>query len=120
MRKKLFQDGLFRDLIKNRLQWRETLKKFASFLARERLKMRYTKNKLEKEILEVFFTEKTKHKNRYNILGRGLPGSPGALEYQMQTTFTLEERTLAGQAMTELENRGLIAPIYKDIISPGD
>ncbi len=82
--------------------------------------MRYTKNKLKIELLKVFSTEKDRHKNRYNVLGRGLPESPGALEYQMQTTFTADERALAGQAINELESRGLIVPTYKDINSPGD
>jgi len=82
--------------------------------------MRYTKNKLEIELLKVFSTEKDRQKNRYNVLGRGLSGSPGSLEYQMQTTFTAEERASAGQAINELESRGLIVPTYKDIISPGD
>jgi len=82
--------------------------------------MRYTKYKMEIELLKVFSTDKNKHKNRYNVLGRGLPRSPGALEYQMQTTFTKSERALAGQAMNELENRGLMAPTYKDTTSPGD
>ncbi len=82
--------------------------------------MRYTKNKLEIELLKVFSAQKNKHKNKYNILGRGLPRSQGALEYQMQTTFTEEERSLAGQAISKIESRGLIAPTYKDINSPGD
>ncbi len=82
--------------------------------------MRYTKNKLEIELLKIFSAEKDRHKNRYNILGRGLPGSPGSLEYQMQTTFTADERALAGQAINELESRELIVPTYKDLSSPGD
>jgi len=82
--------------------------------------MRYTKTSLEIEILKVFNQEKDRHKNRYNILGRGLPNSPGSLEYQMQTEFTEEERALAGQAINELENRGLIVPTYKDLSSPED
>lgn len=82
--------------------------------------MRYTKNNLEIELLKVFNQEKGQHKNRYNVLGRGLPNSPGSLEYQMQTTFTEDERSLAGQAINELESRGLIVPTYKDLNSPGD
>ena len=82
--------------------------------------MRYTKYKLEIELLKVFSAEKDKHKNRYNILGRGLPESPGSLEYLMQTTFTDEERALAGEALKELQDRRLVAPTYKDLISPGD
>ena len=82
--------------------------------------MRYTKNKLEIELLKIFSAEKDRQKNRYNILGRGLPGSPGSLEYQMQTTFTDEERALAGESLKELQDRRLIAPTYKDLSSPGD
>lgn len=82
--------------------------------------MRYTKNELEIELLKVFFIDKDRHKNRFNVLGRGLLGEPGSLEYQMKTTFTTEERVLARQAMDELENRVLIVPTYKDLISPRD
>ncbi|MHB8280320.1 MAG: pPIWI-associating nuclease domain-containing protein [Candidatus Humimicrobiaceae bacterium] len=70
--------------------------------------------------MKVFSSEKERHKNRYNVLGRGLPKSPGALEYQMKTTFTDEERALAGQAINELENKGFITPTYKDLSAPGD
>ena len=38
----------------------------------------------------------------------------------MQTTFTTDERTLAGQAINGLESRGLITPTYMDLSSPGD
>src|SRR3972149_10379321 len=82
--------------------------------------MRYTKSKLEIELLKIFSAQKDKPQNRYNILGRGLPRSPGSLEYQMQTEFTEEERALAGQAIDELENRRLIVPTYKDLSSPRD
>ena len=68
----------------------------------------------------MFSTEKDRHKNKYNILGRGSSENPGSLEYQMETIFTADERALAGQAINELENKGLIVPTYKDLSSPGD
>ena len=82
--------------------------------------MRFTKDQLKFYLLEVFLIEKEKHKNRYNVLGRGLPGSPGNLENHLKIIFTDEERALAGQAIKEMENEGLISPTYKDLVSPGD
>ena len=82
--------------------------------------MRYTKYKIKIELLKIFSLQKGNRLNRYNILGRGLPDSPGSLEYQMKTSFSDEERALAGEALNELQSRRLVAPTYKDLISPGD
>lgn len=56
--------------------------------------MRYTKTGLEIKLLKLFNQKKDRHKNMYNILGRGLLNSPGSLEYQLQTTFTESEPVL--------------------------
>ncbi len=81
--------------------------------------MRYTKYDLSIAILKVYAEDKTKSYNKYNVLG-GRGGYAGSIEYVLKTTFTPEERALAGQAINSLQERALIAPTYEDVVSPGE
>lgn len=81
--------------------------------------MRYTEHDLAIAILTVYQQNKPRAVNKYNALG-GRGGSTGDFEYVLQTTFTSQERALAGKVLNDLQNRGLLEPTYADIISPGD
>jgi hypothetical protein len=81
--------------------------------------MRYTKYDLSIAILKVYAEDKTKSYNKYNVLG-GRGGYAGSIEYVLKTTFTPEERALAGQVINNLQERALIAPTYEDVVSPGE
>ena len=58
------------------------------------------------------------HQYRTNVLGRA--NYPGALERQLELTFTTAERALAGRALRQLENDDLIRPTGRDTMAPDD
>ena len=79
--------------------------------------MRYTKHDLAIAILKVYEQIKPKAQNKSNALG-GRAGSTGDIEAVLQTTFTPEERALAGQVVNDLVDRGLLTPTWTDTVEP--
>lgn len=73
---------------------------------------RYTKYDLSIAILKVYAQDKTKSYNKYTILG-GRAGYAGNLEHHLQTTFTSDERALAGLALNSLHERAILTPDYE-------
>lgn len=81
--------------------------------------MRYTKHDLAIAILKAYDQIKPRAENKYNALG-GRAGSTGIIEFALQTTFTDQERALAGSVINSLVDGGKLVPTYSDMVSPGD
>jgi len=81
--------------------------------------MRFSREALSSEILDIFSREKDRHKNKYNVLGRS-SYHKGTLSTKMGVDFSEEERQLAYQCFNEIESRGLIRPTYTDLSNPRD
>jgi len=79
--------------------------------------MRYTKHDLAIAILKAYDQIKPRAQNKSNALG-GRAGSTGDIETVLQTTFTPEERALAGQVINNLVDRGLLTPTWEDLVEP--
>lgn len=79
---------------------------------------RFTKRQISFHILELY--KKDGKQNIYNVLGGKTKGQQSPLEFKLKLFFTDRERRLAGGAFNDLKNRGLIAPTYSDLMSPGD
>ncbi len=81
--------------------------------------MRYTKYELSMAVLKIYARDKNKTFNKFTVIG-GIADYPGDIEGLLQTSFTEEERSLAGEVVNDLQSRRLITPPYKDSMAPGD
>ena len=79
---------------------------------------RYTIRELKFAILEALMKKPEKHDYKMNIIGRPFPNGDGAVENQLKTKFTNEERALAGKAFEILKNNFLISSPYNNINDP--
>jgi hypothetical protein len=75
---------------------------------------RFTDFDLKMAILEILSKNRTE--NKFNLIGRG--DQRGPLEHVLQVTFTNQERALAGKAVEELKQAGLIRSNYTALADP--
>lgn len=78
--------------------------------------MRYTIRQLKFAILEALMHSQKNYAHTMSIIGRSY--SKGEMEHILDTTFTDDERALAGKAFNILKNDLYITPTYEDVGDP--
>lgn len=80
--------------------------------------MRFTRHDIAIATLTVYDQIKPRPQNKTTVLGGRGGGGGGDIEMALQTSFTPEERALAGNVINSLVDRALLVPTWTDLIEP--